>query len=116
MTAELGLKFKRTKTLANRANSVCCLYQRQQFALKLIALMVAGKRIINIDEASLGQSSFLRHGWGYKGHAIRHMPRPLGHRLSIIAGVDTFGKTYFAASQANTDGRTFGGFMHRLEG
>ena len=78
--------------------------------------MISGKRIINIDEASLGQSSFLRRGWGFTGHAIRHMTRPLGHRLSIIAGVDTFGKTYFAASQANTDGRTFGGFMHRLEG
>ena len=92
MTAELGLKFKRTKTLANSANSVCCLYQRQQFALNLIHAMVAGKRIINIDEASLGQSSFLRQAWGFKGEAIRHMTRPLGHRLSIFAGVDTFGK------------------------
>ena len=78
--------------------------------------MISGKRIINIDEASLGQSSFLRRGWGFTGHAIRHMPRPLGHRLSIFAAVDTAGKTYFAASQANTDGRTFGGFLHRLAG
>ena len=91
MTAKLGLKFKRTKTLASRANSFCCLYQRQQFALKLIALMIAGKRIINIDEASLGQSCFVRRVWSVAGGANRHMPRPLGHRLSILAGVDTFG-------------------------
>ena len=28
MTGELGLKFKRMKTVAMRANSVSCLYQR----------------------------------------------------------------------------------------
>ena len=44
------------------------------------------------------------------------MPKPLGLRLSIIAGVDNFGRSYFAVSQANTDGRNFGGFLHRLAG
>ena len=76
--------------------------------------MMAGKRILNIDEASLGQSNFLRRGWGAAGHSLRQMPRPLGHRLSIFIGVDNFGRSYFSASQANTDGRSFGGFLYRL--
>ena len=111
MGSKLGLKFKRTKTLAVRANSICCLYQRQQFARKLIEQMMAGKRIINIDEASLGQAAFLRRGWAATGDSLRYLPQPLGHRLSVFAGVDTFGKTYFSVSQAYTDGRTFGGFI-----
>ena len=77
-------------------------------------LMMAGKRILNLDEASLGQSNFLRSGWGMSNNTLRYITKPLGQRLSIFIDVDTFGKGYFAVSQANTDGRTFGGFLFRL--
>ena len=52
MARNLGLRFKRTKTLAARANSVCCRYQRQQFALRLLEGMMAGKRILNQNPAN----------------------------------------------------------------
>ena len=98
MTSQLGLKFKRMKTLATRANSICCLYQRQQFALKLISLMMTGKRVLNIDEASISQTAFIRKGWGSRGKSIRHITKPLGHRLTLTAALDTDGRTYFAVS------------------
>ena len=40
----------------------------------------------------------------------------MGHRLTVIVGVDTFGKTYFTLSQASNDGRIFGAFLQRFAG
>ena len=50
MKKDLGMKFKRIKSISNQGNSPRNLVLRQQFALKLIQLMTAGKTIINIDE------------------------------------------------------------------
>ena len=77
---------------------------------------MAGKRILNVDEANLPQAAFVRRGWGVAGKSLRQLPKPLGHRLTVIAGVDTCGKTYFTLSQRSNDGRVFGGFLHRLAG
>ena len=54
MSTELGLRYKRTKPVNNRANKPQALVQRQRFALQLIELMMSGQRIINIDESSVG--------------------------------------------------------------
>ena len=53
MRHELGLKFKKTRIVNSRANLLTSRFQRQQFAMRLISLMVEGKRIINIDESWL---------------------------------------------------------------
>ena len=60
MKNELGLSFKRTKQIANRTNVISCRYQRQQFAIRLIDELISGKRVINIDEASLSRANFIR--------------------------------------------------------
>ena len=60
--------------------------------------MLAGKRIINVDEANLAQAAFVRRGWGSTGGSLRQLPKPLGHRLTAIVGVDTCGRTYFTLS------------------
>ena len=114
MQTNLGLKFKKMKTLAARANSVCCLYQRQQFAITLIKLMMSGKRILNVDEANLNQATFVRKGWGISAAAMRHVTKPLGYRLTLTAGVDTNGRSYFAVSQQGNESRLFGTFLLRL--
>lgn len=33
--------------------------------------MMAGKRIINVDEANLAQAAFVRRGWGIAGESLR---------------------------------------------
>ena len=111
MKAKLGLKFKRAKPIAARTNTVCCRYQRQQFALKLIGEMSTGKRIINIDEASLSQANFVRQGWGSKTLDLRPTTKPLGHRLTLIAAVDTLGASYFAVTQSTVDSEIFSTFL-----
>ena len=63
MRIELGLKFKRMRTVNPRANSNAAMIQRQQFALELLGQMMEGKRVINVDESALGQGLFVRNAW-----------------------------------------------------
>ena len=53
MRRELGLKYKRVRVVAPRANMLQPRVQRQRFALTLIEEMHAGKRIINVDESTM---------------------------------------------------------------
>ena len=60
--------------------------------------MLAGKRIINIDESAMGQGMFVRQSWAMGGRKNTHQIKPFGHRLSLVAAVDSLGQTYFAVS------------------
>lgn len=114
MRGELGLKFKKTRPIKLRVNCVSSRYQRQQFALQLIEELMAGKRVLNIDEASLSEASFLRKGWGVRGKTLRPIKKPLGHCVSLIAAIDNFGASYFAAAHGTIDSRIFATFLQRL--
>ena len=63
---ELRLSFLKTKKLHPLANSVKVLVQRQQYALTLLRLLEEGKRVINIDETWLNETSFVRRVWAKK--------------------------------------------------
>ena len=75
---------------------------------------MSGKRIINIDEAHLTKSVFVRKAWGVRGVNIRQLEKPLGHSLGIIAAVDNLGASYFAVTQCSNGSRVFGTFIQRL--
>ena len=53
-------------------------------------------------------------GWSFAGKPGKDSAKPFGHRLSLLAAIDTAGSTYFAVSQATTDQLTFGTFLHSL--
>ena len=50
MKNDLGMKYRKIKSISNQGNSPRNLVLRQQFALKYIQLMNEGKTIINVDE------------------------------------------------------------------
>ena len=114
MISELGLRFKCLKAINPRTNCDRAMIQRQQYALFLLNEMLEGKRIINIDESAVGQGVFVKKGWTVGNTPAKHSVKPFGYRLSLIAALDTDGKLYFAVSQANTDSRSFGAFLHSL--
>lgn len=77
--------------------------QRQQFALLLLGQMMEGKRIINVDESAIGQGVYYKKAWCKAGESNGQNVKPFGQRLSLLAGIDTDGRTYFAISQSTTD-------------
>ena len=114
LTDKLGLRFKAIKTVNPRTNCGRAMIQRQQFAFYLLNEMLAGKRVINVDEFAVGWGVFVRKGWSIAGAPAKHSANPFGHRLSLLAAVDTDGRTYFAVSQATTDQSAFGTFLYHF--
>ena len=53
MKKDLGMGYRRARTVTIQANSERCLVLRQQFALRFLPLMESGHRIINVDESWL---------------------------------------------------------------
>ena len=53
-------------------------------------------------------------GWSFAGKPRKDCAKPFGHRLSLLAALDTDGRTYFAVSQSTTDQPAFGTFLHYL--
>ena len=58
MKKEMKLVYHRCRKVPPRANSERCLVLRQQYALSLLPLLEQGKRIINVDETWLNETSF----------------------------------------------------------
>ena len=88
---DLGLSFLKTKKLNSQANSVKALAQRQQYALTLLSILERGKRVINIDETWLNETSFVRRVWAKKGGQGNLRLNSVSPRLSLIAALDTNG-------------------------
>ena len=88
---DLGLSFLKTKKLNSHANSIKALAQRQQYAITLLSLLERGKRVINIDETWLNETSFVRRVWAKKGGQGNLQLNTVSPRLSLIAALDTDG-------------------------
>ena len=56
-------KYKKVKKVPPHANSLRNQYMRQQFAIKLLDLLMDGKRILAIDETWFGETNYNRQSW-----------------------------------------------------
>ena len=108
------LGFVRAKKFQPRANSDRCLVQRQQYALEMLKLLDQGKRIINLDETWLNETSFIRRTWAPKDGTGNVKLKPVTPRLSMIAALDTDGRVWFALGHANTDSNVMALFLSHL--
>ena len=64
---QLGLSYRRTRTVAPHCNSQRCLVLQQQYALTMLPLLQSRTRIVNVDETWLSESTFYRKHWAPKG-------------------------------------------------
>ena len=97
-----------------QANSNRALVQRQQFALTLFGLLTSGKRIVNVDETWLNETSFLRRTWARKDGLGNAKMTTVSPRLSLIAAMDTEGKGWFCLTHATTDSNVISLFLKHL--
>ena len=111
---DLKLSFVKTKRVLPQSNSARVLIQRQQFALTLLRLLEAGTRVINVDETWLNESSYQRRTWAPRdgmGNAKLNTVTP---RLSMIAALDTDGKSWLSLAHATTDSNMIALFLQHL--
>ena len=103
MKRDLKLSFVKTKKLHPNANSTKVIVQRQQYALTMISLLDQGKRIINVDQTWLNESSFVRRVWAPRGGESNMTMSTIMPRVSLIAAIDTDGQVWFTLSHSTTD-------------
>ena len=60
---EMGFRYRKVRKQPIHVNTERCLVLRQQYALKMIALLREGKRIINVDETWINETNFTRKVW-----------------------------------------------------
>ena len=80
----------------------------------MIGSLYQGKRVINIDESWLNETSFIRKTWVNKqgrGNTVLNVVTP---RVSLIAAIDTDGNVWFTLSHANTDSNMMTLFLYHL--
>ena len=96
MKKELYMSYKKIKPISAHANSEQNLVCRQQFALKLIELLVEGKTILNIDETWIGMADFRRMKWQPAGSTNSVAKLQIQPRISMIVGIYSRGKAYLS--------------------
>ena len=60
------MSYRRARKVPIQGNSERCLVLRQQYAKVMLEQLEQGKRVINVDESWLNESSFLRKIWASK--------------------------------------------------
>ena len=80
----------------------------------MLELLDSGARVINIDETWLPSFEFRSKKWRERGAQNTVSARQLGHRVNMIAAVDTSGRLYLSLTQVNTDSEVMLMFLSRL--
>ena len=111
---ELGLRYRRLQKVPRNANTARCLVLRQRYALKMLELLAAGRRIINVDESWLSESNFSRQAWCKNASASSISISPVSPRLAVLAALDTDGQVWFALTHATTDSSVMRAFLGHL--
>ena len=111
---DLKLSFLKSKKLHPLVTSQRCLVLRQQYALKMLDLLKQGKRIVNIDETWLNESSYIRRTWSKRGGAGNAVLNSITPRLSMISALDTEGRVWFSLSHSTTDSNVIATFLQHL--
>ena len=82
--------------------------------MKLLELLEQGKRVINIDETWLNETSYVRRVWAQRGGEGNCRLNAVLPRLSMIAALDSQGEVWFSLSHSTTDGDVIALFLSQL--
>jgi hypothetical protein len=114
LRTDLNLSYLKAKKLNPQVNADRALVLRQQYALEMLKLLNSNKRVINVDETWLNETSHTRRTWAPKDGTGNMVLNPVTPRLAMIAAIDTDGHVWFALSHANTDSNMMALFFWHL--
>jgi len=108
------LKFRKAKKVPLHANSLRNQYMRQQFSLKLLGLLLDGKRILAVDETWFGETNYQRQSWQWSQKQKSQTLDVFQPRITIMAAIDNYGDAYLSLLQANNNQYTWAEFVREL--
>ena len=116
MRDTLEMSYRRVYKQPFQVNSERCVVLRQQYALLILPQLMAGKRVINIDESWINETTFYRKVWTPRSQPSNVSFKMVTPRLALIAAIDTDGRTWYSLNQANTNSRLMLLFETQLGG
>ena len=103
MREELGMRYRKIKTVSLHSNSEKNLVLRQRWSLEFLAQARKKRVFINVDETWLGMSDFRRMKWQVPGTTNSVAKLEIAPRVTMILALDTKGSIYVALAQANSN-------------
>ena len=86
---ELGMRYRKIKTVSLHSNSEKNLVLRQRWAIEFLRLVSKKKIFLNVDETWLGMSDFRRMKWQVPGTTNSYPKLEVQPRVTMILGLDT---------------------------
>ena len=90
------MSYRKMKMTPVTANSERCLVLRQQYALRMLKVLTANKRVINVDETWMNHTNFSSKEWAIRGQYASRGQKALTPRISIIAAISADGHGWFS--------------------
>ena len=87
---------------------------RQQFSLKMLDLLVNGKRILAVDESWFGETNYQRTAWQSNASKESQRNNVFQPRITMVAAIDNFGEAYLSIIQNNNNQYIFAEFVREL--
>ena len=88
--------FRMAKTVPIQSNLERTLVLRQQYSLKILPMLEAGHRLINVDESWLNYTRHLRRTWVPSDAPSTFREKQVHPRVSLILALDTEGRIWFS--------------------
>ena len=82
--------------------------------MRILPLLEARRRIINVDESWLNGTRFIRRMWVPSNGAGTFTDKQVAPRISLISALDTDGNIWFSLTQTNTDADVMTTFLRYL--
>lgn len=114
MKEELGMSYRKIKTVSLHSNSEKNLILRQRYTIEFLAQARKKRVFLNIDETWLGMSDFRRMKWQAPGTTNSVAKLEVQPRITMILGLDTLGNVYVALAQANSNSQMMELFFRDL--
>ena len=111
---ELGMSYKKIYRGNIRTNTVKAKQKRQYAAALFARLLADGKRVIHIDESTLDQTCYVRHGWGTAGEQLHSEHTFRLNRYNIIAATASTGEVWFCVNNGYNTSQTIWSFILKL--
>ena len=109
-----GLSYKRVYRTEIRANTVQAKQKRQIAAVLYTKQLAAGKIVINLDESTLDQTSYVRYGWGQAGRQLYAKNVFRLAKYNVIAATSSLGAVWYAVNHGNNNSLTVWHFILSL--
>ena len=114
LKADMGLKWGRVRAQDHYVNTPTNIEHRYNFAKQMVAILEAGKILINFDESVINSTTSQSYSWVSKAHNVGRAFKKTVSGMSILLAVTSDGEIFFQFLDGNNNAQSVALFLRRL--